>query len=410
MKNFIYYFGLCMVLSLLLPVQAQKFDNLAKTPQMGWNSWNTFSVNINEQLIKEMADIFVNLGLNSVGYEYILLDDGWMDMQRDKDGNLVPHPDKFPNGIKAVADYVHSKGLKLGLYNCAGTKTCAGYPGSRGHEYQDALKYAEWGVDYLKYDWCNTGELNPKEAYITMRDALYAAGRPILFSICEWGDNQPWQWAQDVGHSWRISGDITACFDCIEHHEEGDWNSWGVMKILNMRDNNMLRKSAGIGHWNDMDMMEVGNGTLTFHENQSHFALWAMLNSPLVLGNDLRTMSSDVLGIITNKDIIALNQDTLGLQGFKYTTLGTIEIWAKPLSNGAWAFCFLNHSENLAELNFDWNNVTIKDELFGYEVIFNKNNVFKIKDLFVGKNIGNTKTPLKAILGKNQVLVVRVDK
>jgi alpha-galactosidase len=401
-------FLLLIILSLTISVSAQKFEGLAKTPQMGWNSWNTFAANINEQLVKDMADAFLNLGLKDAGYEYILLDDGWMDMQRDKDGNLVPHPVKFPKGIKAVSDYVHSKGLKFGLYNCAGNKTCAGYPGSRGHEYQDALKYAEWGVDYLKYDWCDTGELNPKEAYTTMRDALHAAGRPVFFSMCEWGTAAPWEWAENIGHSWRTTGDIFACFDCIEDH--GTWQSWGVMQILNMHDNNVLRKTAGPGHWNDMDMLEVGNGSLTFHENQSHFTLWAILNSPLILGNDLRDMSEETLGILTNRDIIALNQDVSGIQGFKYTNIGSVEVWVKPLANNEWAICFLNHSTTAAEFDFNWNGQTIKDEIFGHEVTFSKENVYKIRNLYTGKEIGDTKKALKEKLEKNQSFVIRIYK
>ena len=201
-------------------------------------------------------------------------------MERDAQGNLVPHRKKFPNGIKVVADYVHSKGLKFGLYNCAGSKTCAGYPGSRGHEYQDALKYAEWGVDYLKYDWCSTGKLNAEEAYITMRDAIYTAGRPILLSICEWGTDAPWKWAQSVGHSWRTTGDIYNCFSC--KHDHGGYFSWGALNILDMRDQDELRKAAGPDHWNDMDMLEVGNGGLTPDEERTHFALWTILNLSLI--------------------------------------------------------------------------------------------------------------------------------
>lgn len=299
-----------------LNISAQKFEGLALTPQMGWNSWNKFGTDINEQMVKEMADALVSTGLRDAGYNHILLDDGWMEKERDAQGNLVPHRKKFPNGIKVVADYVHSKGLKFGLYNCAGSKTCAGYPGSRGHEYQDALKYAEWGVDYLKYDWCSTGKLNAEEAYITMRDAIYAAGRPILLSICEWGTAAPWKWAQSVGHSWRTTGDIYNCFSC--EHDHGGYFSWGVLNILDMRNQDELRKAAGPDHWNDMDMLEVGNGGLTPDEERTHFALWAILNSPLLLGNDLRNMAPQTLDILTNKEIIAINQDSLGIQGFKY--------------------------------------------------------------------------------------------
>ncbi len=405
MKKNILLFGLIL---LSISISAQKFEGLGLTPQMGWNSWNKFATDINEQMVKAMADAMVSSGLKDAGYNHILLDDGWMAMERDAQGNLVPHPEKFPNGIKVVADYVHSKGLKFGLYNCAGSKTCAGYPGSRGHEYQDALKYAEWGVDYLKYDWCSTGKMNAEEAYTTMRDALYAAGRPIFLSICEWGDNNPWEWAQSVGHSWRTTGDIYNCFECA--HDHGAHFSWGAINILNMRDQEMLRKIAGPGHWNDMDMLEVGNGALTLHEEQTHFALWAILNSPLILGNDLRDISRETLEILTNKDIIAINQDLLGIQGFKYATEGSIEIWVKPMANDEWAICFFNHSQEPVDFSFDWTSRTFKDNVFNKEITFSHNNVYKLKDLFQKKELGTTKKVLKQKLEKNQSLVVKVFK
>jgi alpha-galactosidase len=386
----------------------QKFEELGKTPQMGWNSWNTFATKINEQLVKDIADAFVTYGLREAGYEYIVLDDGWMDMQRDAQGNLVPHPEKFPNGIKAVADYVHSKGLKFGLYNCAGWKTCAGYPGSRGHEYQDALKYAEWGVDYLKYDWCNTGKTNAEEAYITMRNALYAAGRPVFFSICEWGDNQPWTWAPPVGHSWRTTGDIHSCFDCV--HDQRTWIAWGIMQIVEKRNQDSLRTVAGPGHWNDMDMMEVGNEGLTYHENQSHFALWALLNSPLILGNDVRTITPETLEIITNKDVIALNQDTLGIQGFKYKTIGSVDIWAKPLVNDEWALLFLNRAEMPVAFSFDWNVEKIIDTYAQKELSFSGKKAYKIKDLYTGKETGTTRKTIHKTLDAHQSFLIRLIK
>lgn len=391
-----------------LNISAQKFEGLALTPQMGWNSWNKFGTGINEQMVKEMADALISTGLKDAGYNHILLDDGWMDMERDAQGNLVPHPEKFPNGIKVVADYVHSKGLKFGLYNCAGSKTCAGYPGSRGHEYQDALKYAEWGVDYLKYDWCSTGKLNAEEAYTTMRDAIYAAGRPILLSICEWGTDAPWKWAQSVGHSWRTTGDIYNCFSC--KHDHGGYYSWGALNILDMRDQDELRKAAGPDHWNDMDMLEVGNGGLTLDEERTHFALWAILNSPLLLGNDLRNMSPQTLDILTNKEIIAINQDSLGIQGFKYKKEGTVEIWVKPMVNNEWAICFFNRSQQPTEFTFNWEGTTIKDNVFDREITFNRNNIYKLRDLYQHKVIGNTKKALKQKLEPNQSLVVKVFK
>ena len=391
-----------------LNVFAQKFEGLALTPQMGWNSWNKFGTDINEQMVKEMADALVSTGLKDAGYNHILLDDGWMEMERDAQGNLVPHREKFPNGIKVVADYVHSKGLKFGLYNCAGSKTCAGYPGIRGHEYQDALKYAEWGVDYLKYDWCSTGKLNAEEAYITMRDAIYTAGRPILLSICEWGTDAPWKWAQSVGHSWRTTGDIYNCFSC--KHDHGGYFSWGALNILDMRNQDELRKAAGPDHWNDMDMLEVGNGGLTPDEERTHFALWAILNSPLLLGNDLRNMSPQALGILTNKEIIAINQDSLGIQGFKYKKEGTVEIWVKPMANDEWAFCFFNRSQQPSDFTFNWERETIKDNIFDKEITFNRDNIYKIKDLYQHKVIGNTKQVLKQKLEPNQSLVVKIFK
>ena len=375
---------------------------------MGWNSWNKFGTDINEQMVKEMADALVSTGLRDAGYNHILLDDGWMEMERDAQGNLVPHRKKFPNGIKVVADYVHSKGLKFGLYNCAGSKTCAGYPGSRGHEYQDALKYAEWGVDYLKYDWCSTGKLNAEEAYITMRDAIYTAGRPILLSICEWGTDAPWKWAQSVGHSWRTTGDIYNCFSC--KHDHGGYFSWGALNILDMRDQDELRKAAGPDHWNDMDMLEVGNGGLTPDEERTHFALWTILNSPLLLGNDLRNMSPQTLDILTNKEIIAINQDSLGIQGFKYKKEGTIEVWVKPMANNEWAICFFNRSQQPSDFTFNWERETIKDNVFDKEITFNRDNIYKIRDLYQHKVIGNTKKALKQKLEPNQSLVVKIFK
>jgi alpha-galactosidase len=393
---------------------AQKFEGLAQTPPMGWNSWNTFAVEINEQLVKDIADLFVTLGLKDVGYEYIVIDDGWMAMERDASGNLVPHPEKFPNGIKAVADYVHSKGLKFGIYNCAGWRTCAGYPGSRGHEYQDALKYAEWGVDYLKYDWCNTApiknmddkEAYAKESYSVMSDALRKAGRPVVFSLCEWGDNNPWKWASPIGHLWRTTGDIYACFDCIKNY--GTWQSYGVLQIVDLRNQDSVRLAAGRGHWNDMDMMEVGNGDLTLYENQTHFALWAILGSPLMLGNDIRKMSDETRKIITNKDVIAISQDTLGIQGFRYKTIDSVDVWAKPLAQGEWALLFFNRSISAANITFNWENEKITDAFSNRELSFSADNIMKVNDLYAGKELGNTKKPLKVSLDKHQSLMLRL--
>ncbi|GGP01978.1 hypothetical protein GCM10010992_04520 [Cloacibacterium rupense] len=374
---------------------------------MGWNSWNTFEVNINEDLVKKTADIIVSSGMKDAGYEYIVLDDGWMVKDhRDKNGDLIPDPVKFPNGMKALIDYVHSKGLKFGLYNCAGTQTCAGYPGTRGYEYQDARFYANLGIDFLKYDWCNTAGINATEAYTTMSKALKAAGKPIVFSICEWGDNQPWNWATPIGNLWRISGDIYPCFDCEYKHEEGNWSSWGVLRILEMRKD--IRKFSGPDHWNDFDMMEVGNG-MTNTEDKSHFTLWSLMASPLFAGNDLRIMKPETLKILTNKEMIAINQDKLGIQGFKYQSENGVEIWVKPLSDDNWAIVFLNRSDKTQKINFDWKKHIIEDKDFKFTLDLN-NQIYNLRDLWEHKDLGKTNKVFSKELASHDVVALKLSK
>lgn len=343
-----------------------KFTELAKTPQMGWNTWNTFACDINEQLIRESADALVSSGMREAGYVYVNIDDCWHG-KRDENGFIQPDPQRFPSGMKALADYVHARGLKLGIYSDAGAHTCAGKPGSRGHEYQDALTYARWGIDYLKYDWCDTEGLNSKGAYTTMRDALRAAGRPILFAICEWGDTKPWDWAADVGHSWRTTGDIYPCWDC--DFNRGTWSSWGVLPILDKQAG--LRKFSGPGRWNDMDMMEVGKG-MTEDEDKAHFSIWAMMNSPLIAGNDIRKMSATTRKILTNRRVIALNQDERGIQAWRFMNDGQLDMYAKPLANGEWALMFLNRADKARSYRFDWNEHELKDEFTHNQVHFGK--------------------------------------
>ena len=339
------------------PAQAQKFDELARTPQLGWNSWNKFGCNVSEQLIRETADAMVSTGMRDAGYQYVNIDDCWHG-ERDAQGNIQADAKRFPSGIKALADYVHAKGLKLGIYSDAGSKTCGGYAGSRGREYQDAQTYAAWGVDYLKYDWCNTDGMDAASSYATMRDALHAAGRPILFSICEWGGSKPWEWAPKVGHSWRTTGDIHACWNCELGH--GNWSSFGVMSIVDKQA--ALRKYSGPGHWNDMDMLEVGNG-LTEVEDHAHFTLWSMMNSPMIAGNDLRSMSESVRKTLTNRSVIALGQDPLGIQAFRALADGDIEVWAKPLEKDEWAVAVLNRGDVPHAYAFDWKQRDIGDGL-----------------------------------------------
>ena len=379
---------LLLVVSLSVLIFAQKFKNLAPAPPMGWNSWNTFQTNVNEQLIKDMADALIKSGMRDAGYNYIVIDDGWESMDRDSCGNLVPDPKKFPHGMKALGDYLHSKGFKFGIHNCAGTETCAGYPGGRGHEYQDADRYASWGIDYLKYDWCNHGTANAEETYTTMARALSAAGRPIVFSLCEWGNNQPWLWGNKIAQLWRTTGDITDCYDCQDIYAMG----WKF--ILDQQVD--LAKYAGPNHWNDPDMLEVGNKGLSLAESKAHFSLWCMLAAPLMAGNDIRHMKDDVQNILTNKEVIAIDQDTLGMQATRFMQQPDKEIWAKKLSDGEWAVCFFNSGKDEMEMRVNWNYLSFL------------NGKYNIRDLWRHKDIGTTNTNMNFNIPSHDVVLVRL--
>ena len=394
---------LLLVVALLVPTtaMAQKFEGLAETPPMGWNSWNTFACDIDEKLIRETAEAMVASGMKDAGYEYVNLDDCWHG-ERDERGFIQPDPDRFPSGMKALADRVHSLGLKIGIYSDAGWKTCAGRPGSRGYEFQDALTYAEWGIDYLKYDWCHTGELEPREAYLTMREALFRAGRPIVFSICEWGRNDPWEWGGEIGHLWRTTGDITDCFDCKLGH--GTWVSQGILPILDLQDG--LRKHAGPGHWNDPDMMEVGNA-MSVNEDRAHFSMWVMLAAPLIAGNDLRDMTPETLEILTNREVIAVNQDPLGIQGLKYRDEGDLEIWFKPLAEGDWAMAVLNRSREPDRIVFDWTAEPVADNLSDRAAAFG-DKVYEVRDLWTKEDLGLTEQPLALEIPARDIRMLRL--
>lgn len=451
-------------------------DGLARTPPMGWNSWNKFSCHIDENIVREIADAMVSTGMKDAGYEYVVIDDCWMAPTRDANGNLQPDSRTFPHGIKALADYVHSKGLKFGIYSCNGTRTCQGLPASLGYEEQDARLFASWDVDYLKYDFCYSekavceidkitvdgvdyeaeapenvieggaaigflskcsgercvsqigegsgsleftsvhvpragcyqltiqyvhrgGDVGPRavfmsvngkegqrlrlinwtyerdavstlevpvelqeggnrirfynpytsreitiQNYTKMSQALQATGRPIVFSLCEWGTHRPWEWGAPIAHLWRTTGDI---FD--------KWES--VLSILDRQVG--LERYAGPGGWNDPDMLEVGNGGMTATEYRAHFSLWCLLNAPLMAGNDLRHMDEETRAILTNKEVIAVNQDPAGVQGSRIRKDGDQEVWAKVLANGDRAVILFNRGESdtlmevsLAELGF----------------------------------------------------------
>ena len=375
------------VLLASVSLRAQKFEGLALTPPMGWNSWNTFETRISEDLIKETADILVSSGMKNAGYKYIVIDDGWEAKERDRDGNLFPDPEKFPGGMKALGDYIHSRGLKFGIHNCAGNTTCNGLPGGRGHEYTDARMYASWGVDYLKYDWCDHGSADARETYKTMRDALYAAGRPIVFSICEWGNNKPWLWAKDIGHLWRTTGDITDCYNC-----QGEYDM-GLRFIIQLQDG--LEKYAGPDHWNDPDMLETGNPGLTLAESRSNFSIWCVLAAPLMAGNDLRDMTPEILNILTCKEAIAINQDPLGKQAYKYMDHPGKQIWVKELSNNQWAICYHNSGDQPVTLRINWKH-------FGF-----LEGGYNIYDVWQNKVIGTTKKNRTMELASHDVILLK---
>ncbi|GAA4411130.1 alpha-galactosidase [Actinokineospora soli] len=326
---------------------------LALTPPLGWNSWNAYRCDIDETKIKAAADAMVAQGLKAAGYTYVNIDDCWQAHTRDANGNLTAHPDRFPNGIKPIADYVHAKGLKLGIYATPGTKTCANiwdaYPGalgSLGHEQADAATFAAWGVDYLKYDWCQADRdgLVARDAFTKMRDALAATGRPIVLSIHDEPQLPVPSWRPEVANLWRTTSDIAPT-----------WSS--VSSIIDKQVG--LESFSGPGAWNDPDMLQVGNGTLTAEENRTHFSMWALLNAPLLTGNVLGSMSPATRAVLTNPDVIAVDQDWGGHQGVRVRDTGDQELWRKPMSDGSQVVVLLNRgaaaatmSANAADLGF----------------------------------------------------------
>jgi alpha-galactosidase len=363
--------------------------DLAKTPPMGWNSWNKFGCDISEKLVREMADALVASGMKDVGYQYVVIDDCWQ-VARAADGTIVADPERFPGGIKALADAIHAKGLKLGIYSDAGRRTCQGRPGSSGYEVEDARTYAAWGVDYLKYDWCNTNGVDPKIAYPTMRDALRASGRPIVFSMCEWGKSEPWKWARGVSHLWRTTEDILDCWDCTT-----DWGGAGWTKLLDKQVG--LEKSAGPGGWNDPDMLEVGNSGLSVAESGAHFSFWCLLAAPLMAGNDLRAMSAEAKAILTNADVIAVDQDALGEQGRRLRKDGNLEVWAKRLAGGASAVILFNRGKTEETIAVSWQEIGLPFDAAP-----------AVRDLWAKKDLGAIKDRFVARVPSHDVVMIRV--
>ncbi len=319
-------------------------NGLAMTPPMGWNSWNHFSERVDDRIVREAADAMVSSGMAAAGYLYVNIDDTW-ESGRDAKGNIVPNG-KFPD-MKALADYVHSKGLKLGIYSSPGPVTCGGYQASYGHEEQDAKSFAAWGIDYLKYDWCSAGRIYPntdvRAVYQKMGDILEHCGRHIVFSLCEYGMQDVWTWGPKVaGNLWRTTGDI-----------QDNWRSMSEIGF----DQGRLAPYAGPGHWNDPDMLEVGNGGMSGDEYRTHFSLWCMLAAPLMAGNDLRGMSNETRDILTNREVIAIDQDALGREATRAFESGGVEVWTRPLADGGIAIGIFNRNAEEKRSGFSWSAV-----------------------------------------------------
>ncbi len=379
----------------LLLAQTQPTAKLAATPPMGWNSWNWFAGKVTDQDIRQAADLMVSSGMRDAGYIYVNIDDTW-EGQRDANGVLHTN-EKFPD-MKALADYVHSKGLKLGIYSSPGDKTCARYEGSLGHEQQDADLYASWGIDYLKYDLCGLRRKMAQDApgdslkqdeimraaYEKMHQAILKTGRPMLYSLCQYGFDAVWQWGPEVGaNMWRTTEDINPTFDRIS--ELG-------------REQAGLARYAGPGHWNDPDMLEVGNGKLTLDEDRTHMGMWAMLAAPLLAGNNLSQLTPDVTSILTNRDVIAIDQDPLGKQANRVFAEGPIEIWSRPLANGDVAIAIFNFGEDENFLR----GISLHLKEAGAA------NGWKAHDVWAGKDLGKIKDDYKFSLPRHASLLLRL--
>jgi alpha-galactosidase len=354
---------------------------LALTPPMGWNSWNKFGCDVSEQLIRETADAVVSTGMKDAGYQYVNIDDCWQ-VSRDDAGNIVADAERFPSGIKALADYVHSKGLKLGIYTDAGRMTCQKRPGSYEHEGQDIQTYAAWGIDYVKIDWCYAEGLDPEVQYPKFRDAIARSGRPIVFSICNWGVKAPWTWGPKTGNLWRTTGDISDDYD--------------RMSVIGFGQNG-LEKFAGPGHWNDPDMLEVGNGKMKTDEYRTHMALWAILAAPLLAGNDLRRMPEDTKAILMNPEIIAVDQDAKGVQGHRVWDEGPLEIWVKPLADGSKAAGLFNRGESSLKITLHFNQIAAGAKA-------------KLRDLWEHRDLGSFENTYTAEVPKHGVVMLKVMK
>ncbi|MGE0353142.1 MAG: glycoside hydrolase family 27 protein [Gemmatimonadales bacterium] len=362
-------------------------NGLARTPPMGWNSWNRFGCNVSDSLIRGVADAISSNGMRDAGYQYVTIDDCWQ-VGRAADGTIQADPERFPHGMKALADYVHSRGLKFGIYTDAGRKTCEGRPGSYGYESIDARTYASWGVDYVKVDWCNSEGLDAPTQYAIVGQALAASGRKIVYSICEWGSNRPWEWAPPIGNLWRTTGDIS-----------DRWSS--VLSIVDL--SSQYWHVAQPGAWNDPDMLEVGNGGMTATEYRAHFSLWAMMAAPLIAGNDVRTMGDSTReeaatrDILLNREVIAVDQDSLGVQGtIVQAWPSELQVWVKPLADGSRAVLLFNRASVASAITAHWSRVGITTR------------TARVRDLWAHTDSASVESRYTATVPSHGVVMLRV--
>jgi alpha-galactosidase len=355
-------------------------EGLARTPPMGWNSWNHFECKVTATDVRSAADAIAANGMKAAGYIYVNIDDCWQG-KRDEKGVLHPN-EKFPD-MKGLADYVHNKGLKVGIYSSPGPKTCAGFEGSFGHEEQDARLYGEWGIDYLKYDYCSfQGDVEAQiAAYRKMHDALLKTGRPIVFSLCQYGMDRVWAWGPGVGGNlWRTTEDIS--------------DDYGRMAYIGFGQEG-LDRFAGPGHWNDPDMLEIGNGKMTHDEYLTHMSLWCILAAPLLAGNDLSKMTAETLEILTNPEVVAVDQDQAGIQGYPVAQEGPLDVWVKPLWDGGKAVGLFNRGESAMPVTAHFRDIGIGDQA-------------NVRDLWAKRDLGVVQNRFTAVVPKHGVVLVKV--
>jgi alpha-galactosidase len=356
---------------------------LAATPPMGWNSWNHFACKVSDAVIRDAADAIVRNGMKQAGYVYVNIDDCWQS-KRDEKGIIHPN-ERFPD-MKALADYVHSKGLKIGIYSSPGPKTCANYEGSYGHEEQDAQTYAAWGMDYLKYDWCSAAKVyklsEMPTVYKKMHDALERTGRPMVYSLCQYGMERVWEWGASLGGNlWRTTDDIA------DNYESMCFIGFGQ---------NGLQKFAGPGHWNDPDMLEVGNGKMTYDEYLTHMSLWCILAAPLLAGNDLSKMTQATSEILTNPEIIVVDQDSKGVQGRRVSQVGPLEVWARPLEDGSQAVGLFNRGESVNPVTLNFSDIGVTRTV-------------TVRDLWAHKDLGSFQDHFTASVPVHGVVMIKVE-